>query len=57
MTTPAPRLVGTDPETPISVLRRFSISTVRQSLADFTVEAVMPVAGMTNPVTGCPSVA
>lgn len=57
MTTPAPRLVGTDPETPISVLRRFSIITVRQSLADFTVEAAMPAAGMTNPITGCPSIA
>ena len=54
---PAPRLVGADPETPVSVLRRFSIGTVRQSLADFTVEAAMPVSGMTNPITGHPSIA
>lgn len=57
MITPAPHLVGTDPETPISVLRRFSIVTLEQSLEDFTVRASMPVAGMTNPLTGLPSMA
>lgn len=57
MTMSKPLLVGTDPETPISVLRRFAITTLRQSLEDFTVLAAMPVAGMTNPVTGLPSIA
>lgn len=52
-----PQLVGTDPETPISVLRRFAITTREQSLQDFTVLAAMPVAGMTNPFTGQPSIA
>lgn len=48
---------GADPETPISVLRRFSITTLEQSLEAFTVLAAMPVSGMTNPVTGQPSIA
>lgn len=52
-----PHLVGSDPETPISVLRRFAITTREQSLQDFTVLAAMPVAGMTNPFTGQPSIA
>ncbi len=52
-----PQLVGTDPETPISVLRRFAITTLEQSLEDFTVLAAMPVARMTNPFTGQPSIA
>lgn len=57
MTSPGVQLVGSDPETPISVLRRFSITTVDQSLQDFTVVAAMPAAGMTNPFTGQPSIA
>ena len=44
MTAPGPRLVGSDPETPISVLRRFAITTVDQSLEECTVSASMPVA-------------
>lgn len=55
--TSGPRLVGTDPETTISVLRRFAITTLDQSLEDCTVTASMPVAGMTNPFTGLPSIA
>lgn len=57
MTMSTPLLVGADPETPISVLRRFSITTLEQSLEAFTVLAAMPVSGMTNPVTGQPSIA
>lgn len=49
--------MGADPEMPSSVLRRFSITTVAQSLEDFTVSATMPVAGMTNPITGLPTIA
>lgn len=55
--TTAAQLVGMDPETPVSVLRRFAITTLEQSLEDCTVRASMPVAGMTNPFTGLPSIA
>jgi uncharacterized protein (TIGR00369 family) len=48
---------GLDPETPISVLRRFAITTVAEDFDRFTVVASMPVAGMANPFTGQPSVA
>ena len=48
---------GLDPETPISVLRRFGIVTLAQDLTDFTVTASMPLGGMTNPFTGEPSLA
>ena len=46
-----------DPETPLSVLRRFAVSTLEQDMSDFTVVAEMPVAGMRNPFTGLPSLA
>lgn len=48
---------GVDPETPPSVLQRFAITTLAQSFDEFTVVASMPVAGLTNPFTGAPSVA
>lgn len=55
MTTP---LGGLDPETPLNVLRRFRISTVEQRTDhDFVVAAEIPMAGMTNPITGLPSIA
>lgn len=46
-----------DPETPPSVLSRFSIATLEQNLDDFTVVTSMPVGGMCNPLTGLPSIA
>ena len=55
MTTSLPE--GLDPETPLSVLRRFEITTVEQDMAEFTVMAEMPLAGMCNPFTGLPSLA
>ena len=47
----------TDPETPPSVLSRFSITTLEQNLEDSTVVTSMPLGGMCNPLTGLPSVA
>lgn len=52
-----PNHQGLDPETPLSVLRRFEITTLQQDMTDFTVEAQMPMAGMHNPFTGLPSLA
>lgn len=46
-----------DPETPVSVLTRFSITTLEQDLDACTVVASMPLGGMRNPLTGNPSVA
>ena len=48
---------GVDPETPISVIRRFAITTHERDLSQFTVVAAMPVGGMCNPFTGMPTVA
>lgn len=48
-------VTGVDPETPLSVVRRFGIVTLAQS--DATVVAEMPMAGMCNPLTGLPSIA
>jgi len=48
---------GVDPETPISVLRRFAITTCERDLSQFTVVAQMPIGGMSNPFTGLPTVA
>jgi uncharacterized protein (TIGR00369 family) len=57
MTASLPRFGGTDPETPLSVLRRFGITTLEQDMTDFAVVAEMPIDGMRNPFTGLPSVA
>lgn len=57
MTTSLPRFDGLDPETPLSVLRRFAVTTLEQDMTEFTVSAQMPVAGMCNPFTGLPSLA
>jgi uncharacterized protein (TIGR00369 family) len=57
MTASLPRFDGTDPETPLSVLRRFAITTLDQDMTDFIVVAEMPIGGMRNPFTGLPSVA
>ena len=46
-----------DPETPISVIRRFGITTLERDLTEFTVVAHMPIGGMFNPFTGLPTVA
>ena len=46
-----------DPETPPSVLSRFSITTLEQDPDTCTVVASMPLGGMRNPLTGQPSVA
>lgn len=46
-----------DPETPLSVLSRFAITTLEQDMADFTVVASMPLGGMRNPFTDLPTVA
>jgi uncharacterized protein (TIGR00369 family) len=51
----ARNVVGLDPETPLSVVRRFGITTLEQTGS--AVVAEMPVAGMHNPLTGLPSVA
>ena len=55
--TPLPQTDGVDPETPLSVLSRFDITTLEQDMAEHTVVAAMPVGGMRNPFTGLPSVA
>lgn len=55
--TEGPLTEGLDPETPLSVLRRFGIVTLEQDMTDFTVVASMPLRGLTNPFTGQPSVA
>ena len=57
MSTSPPRLDGTDPETPLSVLRRFGITTLTHDFDECTVTASMPLGGMTNPLTGQPSLA
>lgn len=48
---------STDPETPLSVLRRFGITTLAENFDECTVTASIPVGGMTNPLTGQPSLA
>jgi uncharacterized protein (TIGR00369 family) len=55
MTGSAP--LGLDPETPLSVLRRFGITTLEQDLDQCLVTAQMPVGGLRNPFTGQASVA
>ena len=57
MPTTTSRADGMDPETPLSVLSRFDVTTLEQDMARFTVVAQMPVGGMRNPFTGLPSVA
>lgn len=57
MTTSIPYAEGIDPETPLSVLRRFGVTTLEQDFDNFTVVASIPVAGMLNPFTSQPSVA
>ena len=57
MPTSLPQSDGLDPETPLSVLSRFAITTLAQDMADYTVVAQMPVGGMRNPFTGLPTVA
>lgn len=57
MTVPTPQAEGLDPETPLSVLRRFDITTLEQDMDGFVVVAQMPTAGMRNPFTGQPTVA
>ena len=46
-----------DPETPASILSRFSITTLEQDFDNHTVVASMPLGGMRNPLTGQPSIA
>lgn len=48
---------GLDPETPLSVLSRFAITTLAEDMDEYTVVAQMPVGGMRNPFTGLPTVA
>lgn len=48
---------GLDPETPISVLSRFAITTIERDLSEFTVVGAMPIGGMRNPFTGLPTIA
>lgn len=50
-------LPGLDPETPLSVLRRFGITTLEQNPDDFTVVAELPTGTLRNPFTGQPTVA
>lgn len=54
-------LAGVDPETPLSVLSRFGIATLEQTVDDdlsaVTVVASIPLGGMRNPFTGQPSIA
>lgn len=57
MTLTRPQADGLDPEVPLSVLRRFGITTLEQDTEDFVVVAQMPAFGMHNPFTGQPSVA
>jgi len=53
----SPAIHGLDPETPLSVLTRFGITTLEQDMNRFVVVAQMPAGGMRNPFTGQPSVA
>ncbi len=46
-----------DPETPLNVLSRFSITTLEQDMTAFTVTAAIPIGGMRNPFTGTPTIA
>ena len=55
MTGSAP--LGLDPETPLSVLRRFGITTIEEDLDRCVVTAQMPAGGLRNPFTGQASVA
>ena len=57
MRTSVPYAEGIDPETPLSVLRRFGVTTLEQDFDNFTVVASMPVAGMLKPFTSQPSIA
>ena len=52
-----PQADGLDPETPLSVLSRFAITTIAEDMDEHTVVAQMPVSGMRNPFTGLPTVA
>lgn len=54
---PDPLTSGFDPETPLSVLARFGITTLEENLTEATVVVAMPLAGMLNPLTGQPSIA
>lgn len=56
MTTSDRQIGKQDPETPESVLTRFSITTLEEDFSDFTVVASMPVGNMVNPFTGLPTV-
>ena len=49
--------LGLDPETPLSVLRRFGITTLGEDLHELVVTAQMPASRLHNPFTGQPSVA
>ena len=49
--------LGLDPETPLSVLRRFGITTIEEDLDRCVVTAQMPAGGLRNPFTGQASVA
>jgi len=57
MTASVPKPKHLDPETPLSVLRRFGIVTLEQDFEDHCVVASMPTAGMVNPFTSQPSMA
>lgn len=57
MTLTRPQAGGLDPEVPLSVLRRFRITTLEQGTDDFVVVAQMRASGMHNPFTGQPSIA
>lgn len=57
MTLTRPQADGLDPEVPLSVLRRFGITTLEHDVDDSVVIAQMPPSGMRNPFTGQPSVA
>ena len=48
---------GLDPETPISILSRFAITTIERDLAQFIVVGAMPIGGTCNPFTGLPTIA
>ena len=52
-----PQADGLDPETPLSVLSRFAITTLAEDMDEHTVVAQMPACGMRNPFTGLPTVA
>lgn len=51
------RLERIDPETPLNVVNRFGITTLAADLEAGTIVASMPIAGMTNPLTGLPTIA